>query len=96
MKFDVKRVQELANLCRFKLDDNQAEQTAQQLGQVLSYAEQLSHVDTEGVEPLYQVFSLENIWREDTVASSLSKEETFSNAPEEEDDYFQVPAVREG
>lgn len=96
MKFDVKRVRELAHLCRFKLSDEQAEKTAQQLEQVLNYAEELSQVDTEGVEPLYQVFSLENIWREDQVEASLSKEDTFANAPEEEDDYFQVPAVREG
>ena len=96
MKIDVKTVQEIATLCRLNFDDAQAQESAEQLEKILGYVDQLSQLNTEGVEPLYPAFPLENIWREDQVGESLSKEETFANAPEEEDNYFQVPAVREG
>ena len=96
MKVEIKNVMEIANLCRLEITEEEAARQAEQLENILGYMEQLSKLDTAGIEPLYQSFPVENVWREDTVSASLEKEKVFANAPEEEDDYFQVPAVREG
>ena len=96
MKIEVKNVMEIANLCRLDISEEEALKQADQLEKILAYMEQLSQLDTTGIEPLFQSFPLENVWREDQVGESLSEEKAFANAPEEEDDYFQVPAVREG
>ena len=96
MKIEVKNVMEIANLCRLDISEEEAVAQVKQLENILAYMEQLSNLDTTGVEPLYQSFPLENVWREDKVGESLSEEKVFANAPDEEDDYFQVPAVREG
>lgn len=96
MKLDVKGVLEIANLCRLGVTEEEAGKQAEQLEKILGYMEELGKLDTEGIEPLYQSFPVENVWREDIVEPSLEKEKVFANAPEEDEDYFQVPAVREG
>ena len=53
----------------------------------------LDAVDVEGVEPLVSVLDLHNIMREDVSAEFIKREELLSNAPEQHDGYFQVPAA---
>ena len=53
----------------------------------------LDAIDVEGVEPLVSVLDLHNIIREDVSAKSFSREDLLSNAPEQHDGYFQVPAA---
>lgn len=96
MKLDVKGVLEIANLCRLGITEEEARKQAAQLEKILGYMKELSELNTEGIKPLYQSFFVENIWREDIVKPSSEKEKVFANAPEEVDEYFQVPAVREG
>lgn len=96
MKIDVKTVKEIAELSRLNITDESAAQEAKQLEIILGYMAELNEINTNGVEPLYQVFPLENVWREDQVSESLTKEQVFANAPEEDGSYFQVPGIREG
>ena len=96
MKLTVQEVQQIAQLSRLGMSEEEASAYADQIGNILGYMEQLNKLDTKDIEPLRQAFPIENIWREDKNLPSLSKEQVFANAPEEDEDYFQVPAVREG
>ena len=51
----------------------------------------LSEIDTEGVAPLNHVMDIENVFREDTVHESMGAEKVLANAPEENENMFQVP-----
>ena len=60
-------VQHLAQLSSLHLSDDEVDGLQQDIGNILQYIQQLGELDTEGVEPTYQVTELENVWREDEV-----------------------------
>lgn len=59
------QVDHIAVLARIELDDAMRERMKKDLSSILGYVDQLSRVDTSGVEPLYQVTGLENQTRAD-------------------------------
>ncbi|WP_027094523.1 Asp-tRNA(Asn)/Glu-tRNA(Gln) amidotransferase subunit GatC [Cohnella thermotolerans] len=95
MSITVKDVEHVANLARLELSEAEKEQFAGQLNAILEYAEKLNELNTEGIEPTSHVLPLYNVMREDEVRPSLPAEKALSNAPEEEDGHFKVPAVLE-
>ena len=58
---------------------------------MLDYIDKLSELDTEGVEPMTHVFPVQNVFREDIVTNSDTREQLLSNAPEQKDGMFVVP-----
>jgi len=93
MSIQVQDVEHVAKLARLKLNDEEREMFTGQLNAILQYAEKLNELDTENVEPTTHVLPLSNVMREDEVHESLSQEQVFRNAPDEEDGQFKVPAV---
>lgn len=87
-------VHHLAQLSSLQLEPEEAESLRVDLERILSYVTELSELDTEGVEPTYQVTDLENVWRDDTVDTyGLSREELLALAPEQEANHIKVPKV---
>ncbi len=59
---------------------------------MLEYIKKLQEVDTEGTEPLTNIFSKgENVFREDRVVNEKMREKLLENAPEKENDMLVVP-----
>lgn len=87
-------VRGLARLSNLQLSDDEVSALRVDLGNILSYVEQLSSLDTSGVEPTYQVTGLENRWREDTVKhSEVTREALLALAPDSEDYQVKIPKV---
>lgn len=87
-------VQHLAQLSSLQLDDAEAEALRGDLENILGYIEQLSELNTDGVEPTYQVTDLQNIWRDDVVDDyGISREELLAIAPDSEKHQIKVPKV---
>ena len=55
----------------------------------------LENVDTENIEPLITVSSLENVMREDVSKKMVSVEKLLENAPDQYNGYFVVPRILE-
>jgi len=89
---DVAAIAALANL---ELSADELQLFARQLGDILSYAEQVQQVDTSGIPPTTAVVTRHTADREDTIQPSLSIEETLGNAPDPapETGLFKVPRV---
>lgn len=87
---DVRRVAELA---RIELTEEETRAFVKDLNEILRFVNGLQQLDTDGVEPAYQVVPLENVMREDCVTSSLSVDEALSNVPGRSGDYFKVPRI---
>jgi len=87
-------VNKIALLARLKLTEEEVELFSKQLGDILSFVEQLSELDTEGVEPYIQKIE-ETPMREDKPGESLPQEEALKNAPERENGFFVVPRIVE-
>jgi len=59
------QVDHIAVLARIELNDAMRERMQKDLSSILGYVDQLSRVDTSGIDPLYQVTGLENQARAD-------------------------------
>jgi len=84
----------LAQLSSLELDDTEIDGLRIDISNILGYVEQLSELDTDGVEPTYQVTGLESVWRDDTIIDyGISREELLALAPESTDSQVKVPKV---
>lgn len=90
----IEDVRHLAQLSSLQLDDAEAEALRVDLGNILGYIEQLAELDTEGVEPTYQVTDLQNVWRDDVVDDyGLGRDELLKLAPAIDRNQIKVPKV---
>lgn len=85
----------LAALCRIAHSEGDLDNIRYQLSNILEQFEVLKEVDTEGVQPTAHSVPLESVMREDEPTDSHDKEETLSNAPRRENDFFKVNPVLE-
>ena len=87
-------VQHLAQLSSLQLTDSEADELQTDIQNILGYVEQLSKLDTAGVEPTYQVTGLSNVWRDDVVIDSGVSREVLLGLPnEQQDGQIKVPKV---
>ena len=87
-------VQHLAQLSSLQLDEAEVESLRTDLESIVGYIEQLSELNTTGVEPTYQVTDLQNVWRDDVVNDyGISKDDLLALAPAAEAQQIKVPKV---
>jgi aspartyl-tRNA(Asn)/glutamyl-tRNA(Gln) amidotransferase subunit C len=93
-QISTKEVQHLAQLSSLQLDDEESENLRTDLENIVGYIEQLSELDTTGVQPTYQVTDLQNVWREDTVDNyDIASNDLLALAPDMEANQIKVPKV---
>jgi len=92
---DEKEVQHVARLARLRLSPEELRRFASQLSRIIDYINQLNELDTSTVEPMSHPLDLTNVFREDAVTPSLSRDEALANAPEQRHGFFVVPPVLE-
>lgn len=83
----------VAELAKLQLSEAELDEYAAQLGQILTYAQQIQSVDTSAVAPTPHVLPLNNVLADDTAHVCLSTEQAVDNAPDADDGYFRVIAV---
>ena len=94
MKITREEIDHLAELSSFSLDDAEKDALGVDLENIIKYISELSELDTEGVEPTYQVFEMENVWREDEILPQDADRATLlALAPAEQDYQIKVPKV---
>lgn len=87
-------VRHLAQLSSLQLTDEEVDDLQHDIGRIINYIEQLSQLDTDKVEPTYQVTGLTNVWREDDVdQGEVTREQLLTLAPERLDTSVKVPKV---
>jgi aspartyl-tRNA(Asn)/glutamyl-tRNA(Gln) amidotransferase subunit C len=88
---DVSRIAELA---RLELTTDELDLFTRQLGDILTYVEQIRSLDTTGVAPTSQVLN-RPVDRDDVPDATLSRAELLGNAPDAavEAGLFKVPRV---
>lgn len=95
-KIGTEEVERLARLARIGLTPEETERFAVELGQIVSFVEQLQSVDISDARPTDQVTGLVNVLRDDEVRpAAQSREELLKNAPAQENGYIKVARVRE-
>lgn len=86
-------VSQIAELCKLSFDDVQSDEFIQELEKVVDLFDKIKDLDTEGVEPTYQVNQYKEAWIEDHVKESLPQEEVLKNTVEKKYGYFKILKV---
>lgn len=87
-------VQRIADLARLELSGDELDLFTRQLGDILTYVEQIRALDTTGVAPTSQVLN-RPVDRDDVPGPTLSRQDLLGNAPDAaiESGLFKVPKV---
>ena len=84
----------LADLSNFSLSEKEIESLQKDLQGIIKYISQLDELDTDNIEPTYQVFEMKNVWREDEILpQEASREDLLALTKEEQDNQIKVPKV---
>lgn len=76
------QVEHIAKLARLQISDAEVQTYAHELGAILTYVEQLTTVNTEGIPPTAQVTDQVNRFRDDTMwTDQPTTEEMLSASP---------------
>ncbi len=92
---DEATVRKIARLARLKVSDAEAVSLKGELNTILKWVEQLSEVDTKGVEPMTRVVQMALKQRADVITDGDKAADIVKNAPMSEDNFFVVPKVVE-
>ena len=95
MSVDKDTVAKIARLARVRVEESQQEALAGELSNILGWIEQLSELDTEGVEPMTSVVSMKLPLRDDAVTDGGYPDRVTANAPEAAHGFYAVPKVVE-
>lgn len=90
-KLTREEVLKLAQLARLALTDDEVNEFAGELSEILQYVEQLQAVDISGLEPTNQVTGLTNVMREDVVKDyGYTPDDLLKNVPSVKDNQIKV------
>lgn len=93
---DIKRedILHLASLSEFSLSESEIEDLGDDLKDIIKYISQLDELNTDEIEPTYQVFEMENIWRDDKILPQDAERDLLLNlSKESQDNQVKVPKV---
>ena len=95
MSVNPEQVRHIAKLARIAMNDREIEALVPELNNILGWVDQLSEVNTDGVEPLTAVIANTLRLREDVVTDGNVRDDVLANAPNAEHGFFAVPKVIE-
>ena len=94
MEVNCETIKHLAQLSNFSMSDKQAEKLTGDLKNIINYISELDKLDTDGIEPTYQVFEMENVWRDNEILpQDANREQLLALTKEEKDHQIKVPKV---
>lgn len=94
MEINCETIKHLADLSNFSVSDTESKSLEKDLGKIVNYISQLDEIDTSNVEPTYQVFEMQNVWRADEILEQdATREELLALTKEQKDNQIKVPKV---
>lgn len=93
INFDENEILKVAKLAQLKLNPDEALELSSQLKKVIDHFDEITAVDTTGIEPLITPSEIEFFAREDIVAQTTTAEDIVANAPDKMGHLFKVPPV---
>jgi len=88
---NIKDVENLAELAKIELNDDEKKRLLLDMEEILGYVKQVQGVETKDVEPEYKN---RNIWRDDKIKPrEFSREEIISQFPDSKDGFVKVKKI---
>jgi len=98
LRLTEEQVRYVADLANLRLTEEETQRMSHDLGEILTYVEELNELDTTNVAPMAQVlFDADEVatHREDRPRATLSNAEALANASLSGAGYYKVPKVIE-
>ena len=86
-------IEYVAKLAKLSLTDDEKEKFVPQLGDIINFANKISELNTDNVQPTQHILETNNVFRKDEIIPSYKREEILKNAPEKEAGCIIVPGV---
>ena len=83
----------IAKLADLKINENEIDEYAKNLEDILEFMKVLDSVNTDNVEETIGTLSNVNVFRKDEVKEFKDKEALLQNAPDKENNMFKIPKV---
>lgn len=94
MKIKREDILHLISLSNFSLSESEIESLGADLEHIINYISELDQLDTEGIEPTYQVFEMENVWRADEIKpQEATREQLLALTADQTERQIKVPKV---
>lgn len=93
MQLDEKTLETLKWLSRLDIPDEETEALSGSIAEMLTFFQQLSALDTEGVEPTAHIAPLTNVLREDEPFSPRLDRDLLLSGTESEEGLITLPKV---
>ena len=86
-------VAHLGRLARLELTESELDDYSVQLDLILQSVARISEVAADDIPPMSHPIPIVNVFRDDVVKPSLTREEALAAAPATEDNRFRVPRI---
>jgi aspartyl-tRNA(Asn)/glutamyl-tRNA(Gln) amidotransferase subunit C len=86
-------VEKLARLARLKFDAMEKAEIRNDLQRMIVFVEKLNELNLDNTPPLLHMSEEVNVFREDEVKGSVSRELALKNAALHDEEFFKVPKV---
>ncbi|MBC6360518.1 Asp-tRNA(Asn)/Glu-tRNA(Gln) amidotransferase subunit GatC [Lactobacillus sp. M0403] len=93
MEITEETIKHVAGLSRLEIDEKEIGKVTEQMSSIINMADQLSEVDTDGVEETVQVVDRDTVFREDKPEHWETREELMKNVPEQANGFIKVPVI---
>ena len=81
-------IENLAGLARLHFTQEEKVEIKSDLQRMITFIDKLNELNTEGVEPVLHMSDGSNVFREDVVQGSVTREEGLKNAPDTDGVFF--------
>ena len=96
MQVDDVLLKKLEKLSYLKISDDKREEIISQMSEIVSFVDNLSELNTDGVEDSFAMSDVATFLREDTESCDTSVNDAIlKNAPQSGDHFFIVPKIIE-
>ena len=93
MEVNDEMVEKLAHLSRLQFTETEKAEIKNDLQRMIGFVEKLNELNLDTVEPMLFMSDEINVFREDEIKGSITREEALKNAPFHDGQFFKVPKV---
>lgn len=86
-------IDKIADLARLEFTEEEKQNLHETLNQIMDYVDQLSELNTDGIQSSSHGFKMKLVGREDEIRDFPQPEKLMKNAPQQDKNYFLVPKV---
>ena len=95
MKFNNDEIKKIAHLARININELEASQVSEKLEGILGLIEQMTKVNTDGIDPMAHALDINQPLRQDKVTEADIRKKSLDLSEETDQSFFIVPRVIE-